>query len=43
MTNAEVEWVDKYHRTVWDAISPRVTGDALEWLRTNTQPLEAAA
>lgn len=27
---------------VWDTVSPRLTGDALEWLRANVKPLTGA-
>jgi len=40
---AEVDWINAYHAKVWEAISPRVEGAALEWLRANTQPLTVAA
>lgn len=26
---------------VWDTVSPRMSGKALEWLRTNTKPIGA--
>ena len=32
--------MDAYHAEVWDKVSPRVSGSALEWLRVNTAPLE---
>ena len=37
----EVEWVDAYHRQVWEALSPRLQGapEQLEWLRQATSPL----
>ena len=37
----EVEWVDAYHRRVWEALSPRLEGEEeeLAWLREATAPL----
>ena len=42
MTQAERDWVDAYHAEVWDKVSPRVSGVALEWLRANTALLQSA-
>ena len=42
MTHMERDWVDAYHAEVWDKVSPRLSGPALEWLRTNTSPLQVA-
>lgn len=39
MTPAEIEWVDEYHRHVWEALSPRLDGEVREWLRQSTLPL----
>jgi hypothetical protein len=41
LTAAEAAWVDGYHAQVWQAISPRLAGDELEWLRQATLPLGA--
>jgi Xaa-Pro aminopeptidase len=43
MTQMERDWVDAYHAEVWDKVSPRVSGAALEWLRINTAPLQMSA
>ena len=42
MTQREVDWVDAYHQEVWDKVSPLLQDqpEVLEWLRTNTVPLE---
>lgn len=42
-TDKELEWINTYHKQVFEAISPRVTGDALAWLERCTQPLARAA
>jgi hypothetical protein len=39
MSGKEVAWVDAYHRQVWEALSPRLAGEELEWLRQATSPL----
>jgi len=33
LTPAEVEWLLVYHQEVWEKVSPRLSGDTLEWLR----------
>lgn len=37
----EIDWVDSYHRRVWEALSPRLAGqeEELAWLREATSPL----
>jgi Xaa-Pro aminopeptidase len=35
----EAAWLDAYHATVRERLAPRVTGDALAWLNTRTQPV----
>jgi len=39
LSSDEVEWVDDYHARVWDSVSPRLDGQAKDWLRANTLPL----
>lgn len=39
----EVAWLDAYHATVRERLSPLVSGDALAWLRLRTAPLLAAS
>jgi Xaa-Pro aminopeptidase len=41
MGPAEVAWLDGYHKQVFEAVSPRVEGEVLEWLRAATLPLAA--
>ena len=40
LTPKEVAYIDDYHATVYRLISPRVKGDALEWLERATAPLQ---
>ena len=35
----EVEWLNTYHQTVYDKLSPHLTSDEQEWLREATKPL----
>ncbi len=35
----EVAWLNAYHRTVRERLSPRVSGAALAWLNTRTEPI----
>lgn len=43
----ELDWVDSYHKEVWEKVSPRLQdakhAKTLEWLKTNTQPLQRPA
>eukprot|EP00898_Chlorokybus_atmophyticus_P005799 jgi/Chlat1/621/Chrsp103S08590 len=39
MSESEVQWLNAYHTQVWEKVSPLIQGDALEWLRRNTQPV----
>ena len=43
----ELDWVDSYHKEVWEKVSPRLQDEkhakTLEWLKTNTQPLQRPA
>ncbi len=36
LTKAEREWIDAYHHKVWEALSPLVGPDVVEWLREAT-------
>jgi Xaa-Pro aminopeptidase len=35
----EVAWLNQYHATVRERLSPRVQGAALNWLHERTQPI----
>ncbi|MBF9002022.1 aminopeptidase P family protein [Vibrio nitrifigilis] len=39
LTKPELAWLNDYHQTVWDDVSPLVEGDVKEWLKQATQPL----
>ena len=39
MTEAEIEWVNNYHRTVYDRLAPSLTPDEREWLADACKPL----
>lgn len=45
MTENEINWVNTYHKQVYDAIAPRLEAEqateALEWLKDATSPLTA--
>ena len=32
LTDAEIEWLNGYHKKVYDSIAPKLTGDEREWL-----------
>uniref|UniRef100_A0A7S0ZFC2 Xaa-Pro aminopeptidase P n=1 Tax=Timspurckia oligopyrenoides TaxID=708627 RepID=A0A7S0ZFC2_9RHOD len=38
-----IKWLNEYHSEVWNSVSPRLEGNALEWLRENTQPIELSS
>jgi len=39
LADDEVRWLNAYHATVRERLSPRVTGDARAWLEARTQPI----
>ncbi|MGF1751800.1 aminopeptidase P family protein [Vibrio cionasavignyae] len=39
LSEAEVNWLNQYHQTVFGDISPLVTGETLEWLREACLPI----
>ena len=40
LTQEERQWVDSYHATVWEKISPLVSEEARVWLKDATAPLQ---
>lgn len=41
LSKKEIEWVNSYHKEVWEKASPRMQDDKdlLAWVKKNTQPL----
>lgn len=39
LTEAEIAWIDQYHRQVYDLISPYLSPRIAAWLQTRTAPL----
>ncbi|MFU8769238.1 MAG: aminopeptidase P family protein [Desulfotignum sp.] len=39
LTDAEVSWIDRYHRQVFERLSPRLSPPVAAWLKTRTEPL----
>ena len=39
LSDEEVEWLNSYHRRVYDAIAPHVSMDEREWLREATKEI----
>lgn len=39
MSDDEIDWVNEYHKVVYDRLSPVATDEEKEWLRIRTQPL----
>lgn len=39
LTDEELEWLNGYHKIVYDKLSPLLSGKELEWLKKHTQPI----
>lgn len=39
MTNEEIDWLNNYHKQVFDTISPRLNEEETAWLKAKTAPL----
>lgn len=39
LSAAEIEWLNAYHKQVWDVLSPLVSGDVQAWLAAQTTAL----
>ena len=39
LTNAEIEWIDRYHEEVYDLLKPYLSKEEKQWLDIQTQPL----
>jgi len=39
LRSAERDYIDNYHKTVWDHINPTLNGDVKDWLRAACAPL----
>ena len=40
LSREEIEWLNKYHQTVYDKLSPFLEGRSKKWLRAQTMPIE---
>eukprot|EP00884_Botryococcus_braunii_P009047 jgi/Botrbrau1/18143/Bobra.53_1s0015.2 len=40
LSKKEIDWINAYHAEVWEKVSPRLSGEVLEWLKSNTAPIE---
>ena len=40
LSSEETEWVNNYHRKVWDALSPMLDESHREWLKEKTEPIK---
>ncbi|MGM9488644.1 aminopeptidase P family protein [Ideonella sp. YS5] len=38
----EIDWLNRYHAMVRERLAPQLSGDALAWLNTRTEPVPAA-
>lgn len=41
MTDKEIDWLNSYHQTVFEKLSPRLDPQEVEWLKTKTMPITA--
>ncbi|KAH6826573.1 Metallopeptidase M24 family protein [Perilla frutescens var. hirtella] len=39
LSTTEIDWLNDYHKQVWEKVSPLLEGSALQWLKDNTRPL----
>ncbi|MCC4263416.1 aminopeptidase P family protein [Oceanimonas baumannii] len=39
LEHRHIDWLNSYHASVWEKISPRLSGDDLTWLEQATRPL----
>jgi len=39
LTDEEVEWLNGYHKTVFERLAPHLETDVREWLRIKTLPI----
>ncbi len=39
LSDRQLEWLNDYHKNVWETLSPLVEGDIREWLKEATRPL----
>ncbi len=39
LTDEEINWLDSYHRKVFDEVAPLVEGEPLDWLEQACAPL----
>ena len=39
LTKEEIEWLDNYHQTVFEKLSPALDSEAKEWLKKATDKL----
>ena len=39
MTDEEINWLNNYHKEVFEKISPLISGTTLKWLNQSTQPI----
>ena len=40
LTQEEADWLDDYHQTVYERLSPHLSADEAEWLRQATAPID---
>ncbi len=39
LSDAEIEWINSYHNTVYESIAPHLTPDECVWLKAKTSPI----
>ncbi|KAL1549597.1 Aminopeptidase P2 [Salvia divinorum] len=39
LSTTEIDWLNDYHKQVWEKVSPYVEGSAYQWLKDNTRPV----
>ena len=41
MTTEEIQWLNDYHKMVFDRLSPHLSAEEVVWLKEATSPLKA--
>ncbi|XP_057778182.1 aminopeptidase P2 [Salvia miltiorrhiza] len=39
LSTTEIDWLNDYHKQVWEKVSPLLEGSAYQWLKDNTRPV----
>ena len=40
MNKEEIDWLNEYHQTVWDKLSPQLVDKERDWLKKATEKIQ---